>query len=103
MIPHGTLCLLVAPHDMAGRTCTVLRLRPPGVRVAENDRTVTVMTRDREVYDITIPSLPPKPEFIGWCADRRELVPLAPPPDEMLTLEEDINRFADHVNCGVRP
>ena len=77
-IPVGTLCLLVAPNDAAGRTCTVTG--PEGIEWCYSPGQDIRDGKYERVYEVAAPWLvrPPAPA-IGWCAPRRELVPLAPP------------------------
>ena len=90
-IPVGTLCLLVAPHELAGRTCVV--------ESAPRFYHYLIDLRDGHpiapsvAYDVTPLSVPAEFESFprsGWVARRPELVPLTPPP-----VEQGTDRRAD--------
>jgi len=76
MIAPGTLCLLLAPHTLAGRTCTAANQLGIGAPIFAPERRVVEATD--ECYEILVDA--PLPELcIGWYAFRSELVPIAPP------------------------
>ncbi|MBN8477375.1 MAG: hypothetical protein J0L91_00245 [Burkholderiales bacterium] len=83
-IPAGTLCLIVRPHPIAGRTCIVVSFTSRGHyrvwnRTASGELRGGYKRRRGSIYSIT-GALPPAPGGGSvWGAEPGHLVPLAPP------------------------
>lgn len=83
-IPIGTLCLIVHPHPLAGRTCTIVKYEARGEytvydRGASGELTGGYKRRLGPIYYVD-GRFPRPPGGTGtWGAEPRHLVPLAPP------------------------
>jgi len=98
MIAPGTLCILIDPHPMRSKSCTVLGLVPLGNVVYWGNRGQEIMTPGREIYSIEIPGQPPARNF-HWCATRPQLLPIAPPQRQLtVTVEADFGGLREALD-----
>lgn len=102
-IPVGTLCLIINPHPLAGRTGTVVRYADRGrYQVWNRDAAGNLIggykRRRGPIYHLA-GAFPRTPAGRGtWGAEPRHLVPLTPPAPAMR--ERDESREGSRAPAG---
>ena len=91
----GCLCLVVAPHYLAGRTVVAETLHAPPCRVIDH---IGIYNVHEPVWELSVPG-EPRVDRRGhtWGAFPRELRPLLPPPGS--GIDAELARFL--ANAGV--